>query len=159
MVHPRRVLKDLIRRIKAGVFGGSALQGRLTLLELDLELAAPKYLVLLFQERHCVDALGQVDDGGIPSAYQPPLGAKMGIEGEDSIAIGIWTDIELVNQRVVVGKGTFQCKILSSNPLDLLLLVFVLLFLLVFFFNNIVTDRPLGAVETIRTERKGSWWS
>ena len=100
-----------------------------------------------------------MDDGGIPSAYQPPLGAKMGIEGEDSIAIGIWTDIELVDQRVVVGKGTFQCKILSSYPLDLLLLVFVLLFLLVFFFNNIVTDRPLGAVETIRTERKGSRWS
>ena len=59
---------------------------------------------------------------------------------------------------MVVGKRTFEGEILSGNSLDLLLFVFVLLFFCIILFGNVIDDRPLCAIKTIRTERKGSWW-
>ena len=158
MIHPGGVLKELIGGIKTSVLGDPTLEGRLAVLELDSQLAAAKNLVLLIQKDHRLNAFREVNDGRIPCAHQSPLWAKMGIKGENTLAVGIWTNIKLVNQGVIVWKGTFEGKVFPGNTLDLLLLVLVFPVLNIRFFIDVIDYRPLSTVKTIWAERKGSWW-
>mmetsp|Transcript_6889 Transcript_6889/g.19935 ORF Transcript_6889/g.19935 Transcript_6889/m.19935 type:complete len:251 (-) Transcript_6889:2689-3441(-) len=95
-----------------------------------------------------------MNDGGIAGAYESPLGTKVGIQGENSVAVGIGAHKELVDQRMVVREGTSQGEVLAGNPLDLLLLVFVLPVFVVHV--RVVVYRPFGTIETVRAEWKGS---
>ena len=158
MVHAGGVLQELIGGVETPVLGDTTLQGGFAVLELDFQLAATKDLVFFVQEDHRLDALGKVDNGGVTGAHQTPLWTKVGIQGENPIAVGIGTHIELVDEGMVIGKGAFEGQILSGHAFDLLLLVFVIPVLslgVVGFIDN----GPLGLIETIWAERKGSWWS
>jgi hypothetical protein len=126
-------LQDLVGWVETRVLGGPALQGRLAVLELDFYLAAPKDFVLLVQEDHRLDALGQVDDGSIAGAHQLPFWAKVGVEGENPVAVGIRAHVQFVNQGMVIREGALEGQVLTGHPLDLLFFVLIFLVLVIFF--------------------------
>ena len=89
------------------MFCFSTFQGRLTGLELDLELVATRNLICFVQDSHFVDTLGKVDNGGISGPNQAPLGSKMRVKDENPIAIRVGTHVELVDEWMVVGQRAF----------------------------------------------------
>jgi len=161
VINPRGILQELIGGIKTSVVlagGSSIFQRRLAFLELNLEFAATKDLVFFFQNNQRIDAFREMNDGGIPGAHQSPLGTEMGVQGEDSGAVGIGTHKQLVDQGVVIREGAGESQTLSGHALDLLFLVFVVLVFVVVV-RVVDVHGPLGAIETVWTERKGSGWS
>ena len=108
MVHPGRILQELVGGIETRVLGGPVFQGRLAGLELDLHLAAAEDLVFFIREIDGLDAFREVDDGRVSRAHEPPFGAEVGIQCENAVAIGIRAHVQLIDQGVVVREGTFK---------------------------------------------------